>query len=137
MKTELFSFREKEKLFSEAQPMHDCSFVAVFDQGTLVLVFDHLESYFGFDNAKWFEGYRKLTIKYHNADYLNLSLKYGRKEKNFYDTVAPLDGNDLIMYKFSVDSFDEMTLYFRIWIKKKLWGGKIEISPSEIEYIWE
>ena len=25
----------------------------------------------------------------------------------------------------------------RVMIKKKLWGGKIEIAPDKIEYIWE
>ena len=69
--------------------------------------------------------------------FVNLRLKYGKKEKDFYDTVEPLDGKELIMFSYSVDCFNQMTLNFRVMIKKKLWGGKIEIAPDKIEYIWE
>ena len=138
MKTEIFPMTEKGELFAKAHSMHDCSFAATFEQNTLVLVFDNLENYFGPPPVThWFEEYQKLTIKYHNTDVLNLHLKYGKKENNFYGTVDPLDVKKLIMYKFSVDSFNEITLDFYAQIKKKLWGGKIEISPDRIEYIWE
>lgn len=41
------------------------------------------------------------------------------------------------MYKYAVDSFDQITLDFQVMIKRKLWGGTIEIAPDEIEYVWE
>ena len=138
MKTELFPINEKSELFSKAHSMHDCSFVATFEQNTLVLTFDNLQNYFGPSPVTyWFEGYHKLTIKYHNTEFINLSLKYGKKEKAFYDTVEPLNGKDLIMYSYSVDCFNQMTLDFYVMIKKNLWGGKIEMAPNKIEYIWE
>ncbi len=138
MKTELFSISEKSELFSKAHSMHDCSFVATFEQNTLVLTFDNLQNYFDTPPVTyWFDGYHKLTIKYHNTEFVNLSLKYGKKEKDFYDTVDPLNGKDLIMYSYSIDCFNQMTLDFYVMIKKKLWGGKMEIAPDKIEYIWE
>ena len=138
MKAELFSINEKSELFSKAHSMHDCSFLAKFEQNTLILIFDNLENYLDTPPiTHWFDGYHKLTIKYHNTAFVNLCLRYGKKEKNFYDTVEPLNGKKLIMYKYSVDSFNQMTLDFYVMIKKKLWGGKIEIAPDEIEYIWE
>jgi hypothetical protein len=138
MKTELFPINEKSELFSKAHPMHDCSFVATFEQNTLVLTFDNLQNYFDAPPVTyWFDEYRKLTIKYHNTEFVNLRLKYGKKEKEFYDTVEPLNGKGLIMYSYSVDCFNQMTLDFYVMIKKKLWGGKMEIAPDKIEYIWE
>ena len=41
MKTELFPINEKSELFSKAHSMHDCSFVATFEQNTLILTFDN------------------------------------------------------------------------------------------------
>ena len=138
MKTELFSISEQGELFAKAHPMHDCSFIATFEQNTLVLTFDNLQNYYDTPPVTyWFDGYQKLTIKYHNTEFVNLSLKYGKKEKDFYDTLEPLSGKELIMFKYSVDCFNQMTLDFRVMIKKKLRGGKMEIAPDKIEYIWE
>ena len=141
MKTEMFLFNDKGELFSKAHPMHDCSFTATFDDNTLVLVFDHLEEYMDVSldgtDIYWFDNVRKLTIKYHNTEFVNLRLKYGKKEKDYYDTIDPLNGKELIMFGYSADCFGQMTLDFYVSIKKKLWGGKIEIAPEKIEYIWE
>ncbi len=98
MKEELFSISEKGELFSKAHSMHDCSFVAIFDLNTLVLTFYNLQDYFDTPHVTdRFDGYHKLTIKYHNTKFVNLSLKYGKKEKDFYDTLEPLSGKELIM----------------------------------------
>ena len=141
MRTEMILFSDKGELFSKAHPMHDCSFTATFDDNTLILVFDNLEKYcdVSLDGSDiyWFEGLRKLTIKYHNTEFVNLSLKYYKKEKDYYDTVEPLNGKELIMFGYSADSFGQMTLDFYVSMKKKLWGGKFEIAPEKIEYIWE
>lgn len=138
MKTERFSINEKGELFEKADPMHDCSFVASFESNMLILTFDNLDRYCDAPPVTpWFENYKKLTIKYHGIDSLDLRLKCGKKEKNFYDTVIPLDGKKLTMYKYSVDSFNTLMLDFDVQIKKRLWNGIIEIFPDEIEYIWE
>ena len=141
MKIERFLFNDKGELFSKAHPMHDCSFTATFDDNTLVLVFDHLEKYYDVSidssNVFWFENAKKLTIKYYNTEFVNLCLKYGKQEKDYYDTVEPLNNKELIMFGYSADCFGQMTLKFRVFIKKKLWGGKLEIAPEKIEYIWE
>ena len=141
MRTEMILFSDKGELFSKAHPMHDCSFTATFDDNTLVLVFDHLEKYYDVSldgsNVFWFENAKKLTIKYYNTEFVNLCLKYWKKEKDYYDTVEPLNGKELIMFGYSADCFGKMTLDFHVFIKKKMWGGKLEIAPDKIEYIWE
>ena len=83
MKTELFLFSDKGELFSKANPMHDCSFTAKFDNNTLILTFDHLEEY---DSTLIYglEGFKKLTIKYHDTEFADLTLKYKKTEKDFY-----------------------------------------------------
>lgn len=138
MKTESFLISDKDKLFPQAYSMHDCSFTAALEPNALVLTFDHLENYFDCPSATcWPTGFHKLTIKYHNTKFVNLRLKFGKKEKDFYDTLDPLNEKDLIMYKYAMDSFDQITLDFQVMIKQKLWGGTIEIAPDEIEYVWE
>ena len=84
MKTELLSISEKSELFSKAHPMHDCSFVATFEQNTLVLTFDNLQNYFDAPPVTYsFDEYRKLTIKYHNTEFVDVRLKYGKKREIF------------------------------------------------------
>lgn len=133
MKIERFSLADKGTLF-HAHSMHDCSFTVIYENKTLVLIYDHLDRYD--DAVPWFSD-KKLTVKYHDTRSLDLQLRYGTREKNYYGTVGPLQDKELIMYKFSIDTFDQMALHFNVFIKKKLWGGKIEIAPGEIEYIWE
>ncbi len=132
MKTESLSISEKSELFSKAHPMHDCSFIASFEQNTLVLTFDNLQNYFDTPPVTyWFDGYHKLTIKYHNTEFVNLSLKYGKKEKDFYDTVDPLNGKELIMFGYSVDCFNQMTLDFYVKIKKNFGAARWKLLPTK------
>ena len=137
MKTEKFSMRNKGEFFDRADAMHDCFFTASLADRTLVLVYDRLEQYSGpAPDSPWFAGFHQLTVRYHGIDYLDLRLKFKKKEMDFDNTVAPLENRELIMYKYSIDSFGALTLHFWDTIGKKLWGGTIEISPNEIEYIW-
>ena len=137
MKIDKLSIKNKSELFEKGDPMHDCSFTASFENNILTLVFDNLEQYYGPEpTTQWFGDYKKLTVKYSTKS-LHLTLKYGKKEKYFWKTVEELKKSELIMFKYSVDTFNEMTLEFHIFTKKKLWLGLISISPSEIEYIWE
>ena len=138
MRTEKYSINEKGELFAHALSMHDCDFVASLEDNTLILTFVHLEWYYDTPPiTPWFNDYKKLTIKYSGIGSLDLNLKFGKKEKHFYDTVSPLEGKELTMYKYSLDSFNAMILDFDVRIKSKLWGGTIKIYPKEIEYIWE
>ncbi len=138
MKIEKFSIKKKGELFDHADSMHDCSFTANFQNNILTLFFDHLDQYYdGPPYTSWFDGFKKLTIKYYVIDYLELKLTYGKKQLVFDNTVSHLESAELTMYKYSVDSFDTMSLEFDALLKKKLWSGTIEISPNEIEYIWE
>lgn len=138
MKVEKFSIKDKTEIFQKLDPMHDCRFTATFGNNKLVLVYDNLEQYYdGPPISMWYENYKRVTVIYHTKDSIDLQLKCGKKEKSFYDTVTPLNDKELIMYKFSIDCFDKMMLDFDVLVKKKFWGGKIEIYPDEIEYIWE
>ena len=136
MKTDKLSLKNKSDLFQKAHPMHDCSFTISFKDNTLVLIFDNLDQYCDFP-PYIDDGYKKATVKYYGVKDLILRLKFGRKEKIYFDTLSPLEGKELTMFKYSVDSFDAINLNFYVSTKKKLWDGTIEISPSEIEYIWE
>ena len=136
--TQRFSIENKSELFAGAYSMHDCSFTAAYENNNLTLFFDNLDRYVNPAlETPIFGEFKKLAVKYYGVEYLNLGMKFGRKEKAFYDTVSPLNSKELIMFKYSVDSLNALCLHFRVFIKKKMWGGTIEISPTEIEYIWE
>lgn len=139
MKTERFSFKNKGEIFDSAASMHDCSFTATYENETLTVTFDHLEQYYGpYSDTPWFGDFKKLTIKYFGVSYLDLNLKYRKKEQDYYNTLSPLDGKELIMFGYAIDSFEAMRLQFRVYyIRKRGWSGTIEISPTDIEYIWE
>lgn len=140
MKVQTFSIKNKGEIFEHADSMHDCSFVAVYENSILTLTFDHLEQYCGSatsSDVPWFGDFKKLTIKFWGCECLDLELKHGRKEKDFFDTIAPLENQDLVMFKYSIDSFDAMTLHFTLFEKRRSWGGRIIIYPAQIEYVWE
>ncbi len=140
MKIEKFSIKNKGEIFDKANPMHDCDFTATFENNTLILFFDHLDLYYdGFPPVltHWFEGCKKVTIKYYDIDCIELTLKRRKKELHFYDTVTELENKKLTMYRYWIDCFDDLFLDFYVNDKKKTWEGRIEICPTEIEYIWE
>ena len=140
MKVQTFSIKSKGEIFEHADPMHDCSFVAMYDNGILTLVFDGLERYCGpapTSGTPWFGDFKKLTVRFSGCKSLTLELKHGRKEKDFYDTLAWLENKELVMFKYSIDSFDEMQLHFTAYEKRRSWGGIISVNPAQIEYVWE
>lgn len=138
MKIEKFEISDKSGIFSKADSMHDCSFTCSLQDNTLTLNFNNLEQYYDeLPVTPWFGEYKKLTINYRNIDCLNLCLKHGKREKDYYNTVKPLENCELIMFKYSIDSFNAMTLDFYVTQRNKNLSGIIEIYPKEIEYIWE
>ena len=138
MKTEHFSLQDVGAFFAGVPSMHDCSFTVSYQNNTLIVVFDHLEQYFGpAPSGPWFGVFQKCTVKYRNVKFLDLTLKYGRKEKFFADIVGVLDGKELVMFGYSVDSARHLILDFRIGVKKKWWGGILKMTPDMVEYIWE
>ena len=55
-----------------------------------------------------------------------------------------IDNCLLMSHKYSVDSFNELTLYFSIrkiingkYFKYKYWGLEINLDATNITYIWE
>ena len=133
MKTEIFSLKDKGTLLAKARSMHDCSFTVSYENDTLILVFDHLEQYFGpAPGGPWFDNHQKCTVKYRNVKYLCLTLKYRKKEKNYFDTVEALTEKEPIMFKFSVDSFDHMYLDFLVEIKKNSGGAYWKWLPRKL-----
>ena len=79
----------------------------------------------------------KLTIHYRDIDGFGLYLQQGKRNKEYFNTVKPLENCELIMFKYSIDSFDAVILDFFVTQRKKHLNGKIEMYPKEIEYIWE
>lgn len=138
MKTEKFLFQDKNGIFENVPDMHDCTAVASFENGALTLTFDGLKQYSDpYDHKPWFGEYTKLTIICHGTERLCLELYFGKKEKLYSDTLAPLEGRELIMFNYAIDTFETMILNFHVMFKKRLWGGKIEICFKEIECIWK
>ena len=139
MRIEKFTLQDKGELFANARSMHDCNFTVAYEQQILTLTYDKLDQYYdGPGIVPWFED-RKLTVRYHGKDCFTLMLRNGKKDQYYFDDeiVEALAGKELEMYKYSVDSFNTLTLHFWAEKKRKRWVGSIEIRPDEIEYIWE
>lgn len=138
MKTEKFLVSDKGGIFSKANAMHDCSFTLSSEERALTLCFNNLGQYNdGPPITPWFGGYDKLTIHYRDIDGFGLYLQQGKRNKEYFNTVKPLENCELIMFKYSIDSFDAVILDFFVTQRKKHLNGKIEMYPKEIEYIWE
>ena len=137
MKYERFSIQNKGELFEKASPMHDCSFTASYENETLVLHYEGLDSYRTPEDKPFFDGFQRVTVRYLGVRRFDMQLKFGKKEKDHDNTLAPINGKENSMFCFSIDSFNTLTLTFRVMIKKKLWGGRITMFPKEVEYLWE
>ena len=119
--------------------MHDsiATNISIKDK-TLIIEYDNLE-YEQSPNCK----YKKLTIEYIIDSYCDAKLY----KKNFYKYIDLLENNKLFnkltrncsfrSFKYAIDSFNELTLFFYIQGKNKYWNFEINTDATQITYNWE
>lgn len=136
----------------EMDPMHDsCATQISLENKTLIVVYDHLdEGVLGTDGSPYYKN-KRLVIKYEFDSFCDAKLFYGKGKYRVVDLSEGMILFDkltnncvFISYKYSVDSFEEITLYFDIrkvrnrkYPNNKYWGLEISMDAPQITYSWE
>ena len=136
--------------FMEMDSMHDYTATQIsIKDNTLIVVYGKLDKEgIGEDGLPYYE-YKKLTIEYEIQSYCDAKIFYCYvffkknnykcidllREKSQFDKLTKRGTFE--SYKYSVDSFGELTLHFDIRFKNKDWSCEIELDAEKITYHWE
>ena len=150
MKVEQYQIKNNMSMDS----MHDSYATEIeIENNSLIIVYDNLDKgVLGADGLPYYKN-KRLTIKYQFESYCDANIYYG---KNKCLWMLDLTDNDIIKFnkitknclfmssKYSIDSFNELTLHFSIrkivngkYHKCKYWGLSINLDATNITYIWE
>lgn len=127
--------------FTEMNPMHDCFIAEILLQDkSLIVIYDNLnQDVFWTPSCKS----RKLTIKYKFESFCYATFYNDNKIKSFdlmeeWDRFNKLKNKLVfISYKYSVDSFKDVTLNYCINGRSKYYNMDIYMDAEEITYLWE
>ena len=130
--------------FAKMDSMHDsiATQVSVEDK-TLIVIYNHLdEGVIGNDGVPFYKN-PKLTIEYAIASYCDAKLFNGNsyqlidllEEKNEFYKLT--NNCSFVSYKYAVDSFQEITLFFDVRRKKECWSLEISMDAEKVTYHWE
>ena len=140
MNSQIYS---KDK-FAEMDPMHDSIATNIsIKNRTLIITYDNLnEGVMSQDGLPYYKN-KRLTIEYVIDSYCDA--KFFRKNK--YKCVDLLEadnkfhkltnGCSFISYKYAIDSFGEIILFFNIREKNKYYCFEISMDSEKIIYHWE
>lgn len=148
MNTEKYSKAD----FMQMDSMHDCYATQIsIENNTLIVIYDNLdEGVLRTDGLPYYKN-KRLVINYEFDSFCDAKFycRKGKyeivdllKEKGRFDKLT----NNCIFssYKYSVDSFGEITLHFDIrkvrndkLLNNKHWGLEISTDAKEITYSWE
>lgn len=140
------------KNYSDMDSMHD-SYAAEIrvENECLIIVYDKLDEGVSGEDGQAYYKNKKLTVKYEFQSYCDAVIYHKKHRYLRIDMVAELNKFNKITkncifrsYKYSVDSFNELTLRFSI---RKIINGKyhkykyseldINTDAVKITYIWE
>ena len=132
--------------------MHDSYATNIkIEKNSLIVVYDKLdEGVLDHDGNPYYNN-KRLTIKYAFDSYCDVNVYYSKNKILWLDMIDDFDKfskiikNCLLMsHKYSVDSFNELTLHFSIrkiingkYFKYKYWGLEINLNAKNVTYIWE
>jgi hypothetical protein len=130
--------------FMEMDSMHDYTATQIsIKDNTLIVVYGELDKEgIGEDGLPYYE-YKKLTIEYEIQSYCDAKV-FKKNNYKFIDLLREKNQFDKLTksgrfksYKYSVDSFGELTLHFDIRFKNKGRSCEIELDAEKITYHWE
>ena len=134
---------EKDK-FVEMDSMHDsiATNISIEDK-TLIITYDNLnEGVMGQDGLPYYQN-KRLTIEYVIDSYCDA--KFFRNNKyNYVDLLEDknkfyklTNGCSFMSYKYAIDSFGEIILFFNIREKNKYFCFEISMDAEKVIYHWE
>lgn len=130
--------------FIKMHSMHDSLVSQILkEDNRLIIIYDNLDiNSLDADGFLYYKG-KKLTVKYEFESVCNAIL-YKDNRIKYMDLSAEWEKFNklknkitLISYKFSVDSFGEITLSFSVCSKSKYRSLDIITDAVNITYIWE
>ena len=142
MKRELFDLHDKNFLFDSARAMHDELMTHIeLAENRLIIQYGKIG-----ENGFW-KPYNSVVITYTfdtvSSDYsLSIIQPTSQGTKVVYSLndsqeINGLNEWNMIMFKFDIDLWGEMTLHFNVWKGKKHRNAEIRFTPVTIEYCWE
>ena len=130
--------------FADMDPMHDSFATRIrFEHKTLVVTYDDLDQgVIGCDGLPYYKS-KRLTVVYSVGSYCEAELIRDNKRK-WFNLLAQkekfhkiTERNTFLSYKYAIDSFREVTLFFSIPSKSKYRNLEIQMDPETITYYWE
>ena len=108
----------------EMDSMHDSYATEIkVENNNLIIVYDNLDKgVLGFDGLPYYKN-KRLTIKYHFESYCDANIYYGKNKCLWMLDLTDEDINKFnkitknclfMSYKYSIDSFNELSLHFSI-----------------------
>ena len=138
MKKELFSTSDLNTFFKSAESMHDEIMTGIsIGKGGVMIEYGKIG-----DNDHY-KPFRKLTVTYELDDRNDYSLDVFKVNDGSLEYISVPEGLDwlngwnMLMYKYDVDIFGEMCIYFNIDNGKKYYNAELRFIPTVIQYVWE
>ena len=132
--------------------MHDSYATDIkIENNCLIIVYDKLnEGVLDPDGNPYYKN-KRLTIRYEFNSFCNVNIYCNKNKVLWLDIIDNFSkfnkiiNNCLLMsHKYSIDSFNELTLDFSInkivngkYLKYKYWGLEIKLDATNVTYIWE
>lgn len=140
MKKESFPVSDLNTLFHSVETMHDETITHIeISNGCLIVEYGEI------GKNDYYKPFNKVTVTYElkYADPIDYNL-YVYKIKNSslkYITVPEgldwLNEWNMLMFKYDIDIWGEMCIYFNIDNGKKYYNVEFHFTPESIEYCWE
>jgi len=138
--------------FMQMDSMHDsCVSDIKLEDKCLIVVYEKLDESLLSANGTPYYKDKKVTIAYEFQSLCDATVYYGENKFLFLDMLVNMKkfmkiikGCQLMSYKYSVDSFGELTLNYALskmkngkYQKYKYWGIEINLDVINVTYTWE
>lgn len=137
---------------SDMDPMHDSYATEIrIEDKYLIVIYEDLDKGVLDPEGNPYYKNKKLVIKYEFDSFCDAKVFYGKGKYLQLDLIDDIEkfykvtSRCLFMsYKYSIDSFNELTLVFSLrkivdgkYYKYKYWGIEINLDATNVTYIWE
>ena len=137
---------------SDMDPMHDSYATEIrIEDNCLIVIYNDLDKGVLDPEGNPYYKNKKLVIKYEFESFCDAKVFYGKEKYLQLDMIGDIEkfykvtSRCLFMsYKYSIDSFNELTLDFSLrkivdgkYYKHKYWGIEINLDATSVTYIWE
>lgn len=139
---EFFDLKDKNRLFSTAKAMHDEVMTHIEAVGNKIQL-----DYGEIGTNPYWHPFRAVTVSYRlddlDSDY-SLTIKKLNRDGRVVDfsindpgRILDLNPWHMMMFKFDIDQWGEMTLHFSMDKGKQHRYAELRFTPASIRYRWE